>query len=244
MIRITLCTIFIVLFLICSIPLFLVELVIGLFSEEVKAKSSLAIVNWAFRVCLFLSGVDLTVLGVENVPKDKAVLYVGNHNSFFDILITYVRVPSPTGYVAKKEIKKVPLLRTWMKFLYCQFMDRDDLKSGMRTIIECIDLVKKGISICIFPEGTRNKTHEAMLPFHNGSFRIAKKANCPIVPMTLVNTGSIFEDQFPKIRKAHVVLEYGEPFYLSDLDPEDQKNIGDYTKNIMEATYEKNLKLI
>ena len=244
MIRITLCTIFIVLFLICSIPLFLVELVIGLFSEEVKAKSSLAIVNWAFRVCLFLSGVDLTVLGEENVPKDKAVLYVGNHNSFFDILITYVRVPRPTGYVAKKEIKKVPLLRTWMKFLYCQFMDRDDLKSGMRTIIECIDLVKKGISICIFPEGTRNKTHEAMLPFHNGSFRIAKKANCPIVPMTLVNTGSIFEDQFPKIRKAHVVLEYGEPFYLSDLDPEDQKNIGDYTKNIMEATYEKNLKLI
>ena len=244
MIRITLCTIFIVLFLICSIPLFLVELIIGLFSEEVKAKSSLAIVNWAFRVCLFLSGVDLTVLGEENVPKDKAVLYVGNHNSFFDILITYVRVPRPTGYVAKKEIKKVPLLRTWMKFLYCQFMDRDDLKSGMRTIIECIDLVKKGISICIFPEGTRNKTHEAMLPFHNGSFRIAKKANCPIVPMTLVNTGSIFEDQFPKIRKAHVVLEYGKPFYLSDLDPEDQKNIGDYTKQIMEATYEKNRKLI
>jgi 1-acyl-sn-glycerol-3-phosphate acyltransferase len=244
MIRFITTVVFITLFLICSIPLFFIELIIGLFSEDIKAKSSLAIVNWAFRVCLRIAGLDLTVIGEENVPKDKAVLYVGNHNSFFDILITYVRVPRPTGYVAKKEIKKVPLLRTWMKYLYCQFMDRDDLKSGMRTIIECINLAKKGVSICIFPEGTRNKTHESMLPFHDGSFRIAKKANCPIVPMTLVNTGSIFEDQFPKIRKAHVVLEYGKPFYVTDLDPEDQKKIGAYTKNIMEETYKKNLELI
>lgn len=95
---------FVVLFLIFSIPLLIAEWIIGKFNMDVKNRSSLAIVNWAFRVCLKITGVSVTVIGEENVPKDIAVLYVGNHRSFFDILLTYIRVPRPTGYIAKKEM--------------------------------------------------------------------------------------------------------------------------------------------
>lgn len=244
MIRFLLVASFVVLFLILSIPIMIIEWIIGKFNPGVKDRSSLAIVNWAFRVCLWIAGVSVTVIGEENVPKDIPVLYVANHRSFFDILITYVRVPRPTGYIAKGEMEKVPLLSVWMRYLHCLFLDRKDIKKGLQTILTGVDKVKNGISICIFPEGTRNKTEEDFLPFHEGSFKIAQRAKCPIIPMTINNSSAVFEDQFPKIKKTHVVLEYGSPVYIDQLPAEDKKQIGKYVQNIIAQTYYKNKELV
>ena len=92
MIRFISVAVFVVLFLILSIPLMIAEWIIGKFNMDVKNRSSLAIVNWAFRWCLRLSGVKITYIGEERVPRDQAVLYIGNHRSYFDILMTYVRL--------------------------------------------------------------------------------------------------------------------------------------------------------
>lgn len=244
MIRFISVAVFVILFLILSIPLLIIEWIIGKFNMQVKNTSSLAIVNWAFRVCLFLSGTKVTVLGEENVPKDQAVLYVGNHRSYFDILLTYVRVPRPTGYIAKKEMLRYPLLVNWMKNLHCLFLDRDDIKQGLKTILTAIDKVKSGISICIFPEGTRNRVNDTFMEFHEGSFKVAEKSGCPIIPMSINNSAGIFEDHLPKIKKAHVVIEYGKPIYLSELSKEDRKHAGQYTLNIIKETYFKNKELV
>lgn len=158
MIRLLLVVLFVVLFLIFSIPLLIVEYFLGKWNMEAKNKSSLAIVNWAFRCVLFLSGVSVTVIGKENVPQDEAVLYIGNHRSYFDIIMTYVRVPRPTGYIAKIGMVKVPLLSNWMKNLHCLFLDRNDIKQGMKTILTAVEKVKSGISICIFPEEPQQGT--------------------------------------------------------------------------------------
>ncbi|MBQ7066948.1 MAG: 1-acyl-sn-glycerol-3-phosphate acyltransferase [Lachnospiraceae bacterium] len=239
------CVVFVVVsFLIVTIPLLIAEWIIGFFNMEFKNKSSLAIVNWAFGLCIKIAGVTTTVIGEENVPKDEAVLYVGNHRSYFDILLTYVRVPRPTGYVAKVEMLRWPLLSNWMKNLHCLFLDRKDIKKGLKTILAGVEKVKSGISICIFPEGTRNKVNNSFLPFKEGSFKIAEKTNAPIIPITLNNTGAIFEDHLPKIYKTHVVIEYGKPIRISELSREEKKNIGSYVQNIMEQTYEKNKALV
>ena len=237
MIRIILVAVFVILFLVLSIPLLIAEWVIGKFNMDLKNKSSLAIVNWAFRVCLFLAGTTVVVRGEENVPKDEPVLYIGNHRSYFDILITYVRVPRPTGYIAKKEMLRYPLLVNWMRNLHCLFLDRNDVKQGLKIILTAIDKVKSGISICIFPEGTRNKVNHTFMEFHEGSFKIASKTGCPIIPMTIYNSADIFEDHLPKIKKTQVILEYGKPIYVKKLPKEDQKKIGAYTKNIIMETY-------
>ena len=142
MIRFTCIALFVVFFLIVSLPIQLAEFIIGKFHPEIRDRSSLAIVNWAFRVVLFLAGTSVTVLGEENVPKDEAVLYVGNHRSYFDILLTYVRVPRPTGYMAKVEMLRYPSLSTWMKYLHCIFLDRRDIKAGMKSILNAIEKVK------------------------------------------------------------------------------------------------------
>ena len=246
MIRFILVCLFVVLFLILSIPLMFVEWIIGKFNMDAKSRSSLAIVNWAFRCILFLTGVKITVIGEENVPQDTAVLYVANHRSFFDILLTYVRVPRPTGYVSKVELLKVPLLRQWMKNLHCLFLDRTDIKKGMQTILEGIEKMKSGISICIFPEGTRNRSESdlELMEFHEGSFKLATRTGCPIIPIALNNTVSIFEKQFPKIRKTHVVIEYCKPIYPAELSKEDKKFVGRYTQNIILEALKKNESLV
>lgn len=240
MIRFILVVITVVLFLILSTPVMLIEWIIGKFNPGLKDRSSLAIVNGAFRLILWITGVKIIVLGEENVPTDTAVLYTPNHRSFFDILLTYVRVPRPTGYVSKKEMDKWPLLNIWMRYLHCLFLDRSDIKEGMKIILTAIEKVKSGISICIFPEGTRNKTPDSFLPFHEGSFKIAVKGNVPIIPVTIVNSSAIFEDQFPKIKKATVVVEYGTPIYVEQLDKETRKSIGSYVQGIISETYFKN----
>lgn len=237
MIRFIIVAAFVVLFLILSIPLLIAEWVVGKFNMDWKNRSSLAIIRWAFGVCLFLSGVTVTVRGEENVPKDRAVLYIGNHRSYFDILLTYVRVPRPTGYIAKKEMLRYPLLSNWMKYLHCLFLDRNDIKQGLQVILAAIEKVKSGISICIFPEGTRNKVAHTFMEFHEGSFKIASKTGCPIVPITIYNSAGIFEDHLPKIKKAHVILEYGKPIYIGELPKEEQKHPGAYTRTVIMDTY-------
>lgn len=108
MIRLILVATFVVLFLLFSIPLLIFEYFLGKFNQSAKDKSSLAIVNWAFRCVLFLSGVSVTAIGEENVPKDVPALYIGNHRSYFDIVMTYVRVPRPTGYIASAALHPLP----------------------------------------------------------------------------------------------------------------------------------------
>ena len=244
MIRFICIVIFLVLYLILSIPVFLVEWIIGKFSPEKKDCSSLRIVQWGFKVILKMTGVSATVIGEENIP-DEPVLFIGNHRSYFDILLTYSRCKRLTGYIAKKEMEKIPLLSTWMRYLYCLFLDRDDIKAGLKTILQAIDYIKRGISICIFPEGTRNKGEElSMLPFKDGAFKIATKTNCAIIPISLNNTSEIFENHFPKIKKTHVVIEYGKPIYPNDLDKEEKKHVGTYVQNIIQETINKNAALV
>lgn len=244
MIRFILVAAFVILFLVLSIPLLIAEWIIGKYNMDLKSRSSLAIVNWAFRVCLKLAGTQITYLGEDRIPQDTAVLYVGNHRSYFDILMTYVRVPRPTGYIAKKEMLRWPLLVNWMKNLHCLFLDRDDLKEGMKTILAAIDKMKAGISICIFPEGTRNRVVDTFLPFHAGSLKIAEKSKCPIVPMAIVNAGDIFEDHLPKIKKVKVIIEYGEPIYPDQLSREEKKQLNDRVVNDIKAMYFKNKELL
>lgn len=240
MIRLIFTAGFVILFLVLSTPVMFAEWIIGKYNPDLKSHSSLAIVNWAFRCVRFFAGTKVDYIGEENIPADTPVLYIGNHRSYFDIVLTYVRVPRPTGYIAKKNMEKVPLLSIWMRNLHCLFLDRENIKAGMQTILAAIDLMKNGKSVCIFPEGTRNKEEGTLLPFHEGSFRIASKADCPIVPMTINNSAAVFENQFPRIKKAHVIIEYGKPIYIKDLPKDQQKKLAPYVQQIIMETYNKN----
>ena len=229
MIRFLLIALLLFLYLLLGIPVLLVEKLVAKINPHARDISCLRMVQWAFKLMLWITGADISYIGRENVPKDRAVLYVGNHNSYFDILLTYSQCPGLTGYVAKSEMLRYPLLRDWMKRLYCVFLDRSDLRAGMQMILTCIDYIKNGISICIFPEGTRSKDGQ-MQPFHEGSLKMAAKTGCPIIPMAISNSAQIFENHMPFVRPCKVIVEYGAPVYPKELSKEDQKFLGAYTQ--------------
>ena len=244
MIRSLLIVILIVAFLILSIPILIVEWIIGKFNPYARDISSLRIVQFMFKLILFVAGTKVTVIGEDRIPKDTPVLYVGNHRSYFDVVLTYARCPGLTGYVAKDSMKKIPLLSSWMKRLHCLFLNRSDIKEGLKTILQGIDQMKNGVSMCIFPEGTRNKTDDLMLPFKEGSFKIAEKSGCPIIPMAITNSADILEAHMPRVKKTHVIVEYGTPIYPNELDKEQKKKIGAYCQNVIAEMLEKNNSII
>lgn len=236
--------IYIFLFLILGLPVLGIEWIISKFNKAHADMVQLRIVQWGLKCVAFISGVKLTVIGEENVPKDEPVLYIGNHRSFFDVVVTYARCPGLTGYIAKDGVNKVPIFRIWMKRLHCIFLKRDDMKEGLKVILKAIEYVKSGISICIFPEGTRNKDKDnptSLLPFKEGSFKIASKTGCKIVPMALIGTADILENHFPWIHSTDIKLIYGEPIDVSALDKDQQKHVGAYCQTVVEELIRSNL---
>ena len=244
MIRFIILVIVLILYLVLGIPVLLIYRLIGKFNKKACDYACLRSVQWAFNLMLKIAGTEITVIGEENVP-DEAVLFVGNHRSYFDILITCARAKRLTGYVAKKEMLRYPLLRDWMKGIYCLFLDRENIREGLKTILEAIEYVKSGISIFIYPEGTRNKGEElSMLPFKGGSLKIAQKSGCAIIPVSMNNTIQIFEAHLPRIKKTHVILEYGKPIYPKELDKDTVKHLDVYVQNIIQETINRNASLV
>jgi 1-acyl-sn-glycerol-3-phosphate acyltransferase len=238
--------IFLASFLILGIPVYLVLCLLGKV-EKWKYKTdliALRIVQWAFKCMLFIAGTKITVIGEENVPKDQPVLYIPNHRSYFDILLLYSRVPGLTGFVSKDSMRKFYLLRDWMKKLHCLFLNRENPREGLKTILEGIENIKNGISMCIFPEGTRNKTDGEMLTFKEGSMKMAEKTGCLVIPVALSNTAEIFENHMPWIRPCKVVIEYGAPIDPKTLSRQEQKHLGAMCRDRIQEMLDKNQSLL
>lgn len=234
MIRFLLVVIFLLGFLVSSIPILVGEWLVAKRDPKRVQRYSLSVVQAMFRLLLRITGTTITVKGRENIP-DAAVLYVGNHRSYFDILVAYTTVPDLTGFVAKKEMLRYPILSNWMVNVNCLFLDRSNLKEGLKMILDGIKKIKDGISIWIFPEGTRSKSADPleMLPFKEGSLKIAEKSGCAIIPVALTGTSEIFELHLPFMRPSHVTIEFGQPIYVKDLPLEQKKRVGAYTQEII-----------
>ena len=245
MIRLILVAVFLVLFLIISIPIFFIEWIVMKIRPSAADKSGYAIVKWALRMVGRLAGADITVIGRENIPTDRAVLYVGNHRSFFDIVVCVPLYAGVTGLVAKESLMKIPLFGFWMKRIHCLALDRQDPREALRTIQQATDQVKQGISMAIYPEGTRNRhPEEGLMPFKEGSLRIAEKSGCPIVPVAIVNTEQIFEAHFPWIRSAKVIVEFAPPIYVDQLSRSERRGLGKQTRDIIAEIVERNMRVL
>ena len=217
------------LFFILFFPVCLLLLLLRKWNRRLASRISQFLVRGAFKACMWPGGMRYTILGTENVPKDTPVLYAANHRGILDAAIGYIAVPNLTGFVAKKEIRKVPFLNLWMYNVNCLFLDRSDIKAGLKVILTCIDYIKDGYSIFIAPEGTRSHEKDP-LPFKDGSLKPAQKTGCPIIPVAITGTDDLFENHKPWLRKTKVILEFGKPIYLNELDPEIQKHPGAYVR--------------
>lgn len=230
-------------FLLCiiSIPLLLLACILRKINKKTAAAFAIWIVKVAFRLGMLASGCKKEVIGVENIPTDTPAVFAANHRSFYDIILAYAVIASAgvqVAFISKIEIKRVPMISQWMYFLNCLFMDRGDMKQNMGVILDAINLVKEGYSIYIAPEGTRNAT-DTLLPFKEGSMKIATKTNAPIVPVCIRNTEAILENHLPWIRGGKISIEFGKPIYTEKLDKDEKKHVGAYVQGVVQEMYDR-----
>lgn len=221
------------LYLVLFIPVMLILLLVRKFRPDISTAVAQGMVSAVFRLMIFITGSKVEVIGSENIPKDGGVLFVSNHRSYFDILTGFGYTKKPLGFVAKYEMIHAPLLKQWMELVNCLFLNRQDIKQGLKTIIKGIDQVKSGVSVWICPEGGRNMNPDVtnVKEFKEGSLKIAEKGKVPVIPVAIYGTYEIWEEHLPYMRKSKVIIEYGKPIIIDELPDAEKKKLGAYTRS-------------
>lgn len=187
--------------------------------------------TWA-RFMVLSTGSKVEIVGEEFLPKDKAVLFIGNHQSDFDIPLLLGFINKPMGFIAKKELEKVPMISTWMKQIKCVFIDRKNPRDGIKGLGRAFDNVKNNHSMVLFPEGTRSKG-PAMGEFKKASIKLALKNDMLIVPLTIDGSYKLLEGNNNRIKKGKIRLVIGKPIDTSTVSKEEKDNFDVKIKNLI-----------
>lgn len=176
--------------------------------------------------------IKVHVTGVENPPQGTRFLLVGNHRSNYDPILTWQTLKKYNiSFISKKENFKIPFFGKIIR--RCSFMeiDRENPRNAIKTINLASDLIKDDVaSVAVYPEGTRSKTLE-LLEFHNGVFKIAQKANVPIVVLSILGTEKIHKNVI--IRKSHVYIDILDVISVDEVQKLTTKEIGAKVREIL-----------
>jgi 1-acyl-sn-glycerol-3-phosphate acyltransferase len=142
---------------------------------------------WTFSK---LNRIPYIIHGKENIHPAKAYIYLSNHTSYLDIPGMCLTVPTQIRPLAKKELLKFPVLG-WIIRHASVMVDRTSNESRRKSMEHMKDVLRRGISVLIFPEGTQNRTSEPLQPFYDGAFRIAIETQQPILPMVILGAGKL-----------------------------------------------------
>lgn len=219
-------------FIIYTFLLFLLVTLYGFVAEHHKTRKKLDL--WIFNVfvkyLIDMSGTKVTIEGLDKLPKQKAMI-IGNHVSNFDpmVIAYYLRKMSIVS-ISKPENFKIPICGPYIKALEYIAIDRSNPRQGLEVVNKAVDFIEKDkYSVCIFPEGTRNKKADCVLPFHHGTFKIATRSHCPIVVCSIKNTNLIHKN-FP-LKRTKVTFKV-----LKVLNYVDYENLS--TAEIADLTYD------
>ena len=175
---------FVLSFLIIFIP----SMLSYLFKDEVKGQNYFILVSriW-MQSWLYLIGCPVKVIGREHFQKNETYVIVYNHNAFLDVPLSAPFVPGGNKTIAKASFGKVPIFG-WFYKRGGIMVDRNKENSRVKSFEEMKTALKKGIHMCIYPEGTRNRTGNPLKPFYDGAFKLAIDAKKEIIPCVIVGT--------------------------------------------------------
>ena len=168
---------------------------------------------------LDLVKIKINVIGKEKVPKEE-VLFVLNHSSMLDSYILVSSIVKPVGVIIADvpTWRHIPIVSHWLNMMKCVYIDRENNREGMKSIIQASENIKMGQSMAVFPEGDLTwvkDPHALISDFKPGALKIAYKAKCPIVPMVIKNSRGTYNGYEPigKINSGNVEVEYLDPIY-------------------------------
>jgi 1-acyl-sn-glycerol-3-phosphate acyltransferase len=142
------------------------------------------------KIYLTLIGCPLKITGKNNFRHGESYIVVCNHNSFMDVTITSPAIPGGNKTIAKAELAKTPVFGMLYK-TGSVLVDRKSESSRKDSFIKMKQVLEMGLHMCIYPEGTRNKSNEPLKPFHDGAFKLAIATGKAIIPAVIFNTRGI-----------------------------------------------------
>lgn len=224
---------FISLFIIYMLFLFIVSLTINKNKEYDKPNKFYRFLMLTTMEMIYdMAGARVKVTGLEKVPTNQKYMLVFNHRSNFDPIIqTFILKKNNLVHISKPSNFKVPIAGPFMKRCGYLSIDREHSKNGLKTIIKAFHLIEEDIaSVGVSPEGTRNYG-EGLLPFRNGCFKIALKAQCPIVVCTMFNTLDIHKN-FP-FKKTNVEMHILKVIPYEEIKDLSTNEISDIVRRMM-----------
>ena len=165
------------------------------------------IIRWYAPAIFRLLGCKIETSGTEKLPKDGRFLLVSNHLADLDPGIFFTVFPDDQlSFIAKKEVRDMPIIGTLMRRILCQFVNRENDREALKTILRCIAILKeKKSNVAVFPEGKKSTDRYLLHHFRPGVFKMAQKAQVPIVVCTLQGTQNILPNA-KKLRRTLIRL--------------------------------------
>lgn len=190
------------------------------------------LIDMAAAVACWGARIRLHVTGAELVPSDRKILYVGNHVSNYDPIITWHAFPkAKLSFISKASNFKLPWFGRFIRRCCFMDIDRENPRNAITTINRAAELLKKQeVSIGVYPEGTRSKSAQ-LLPFHNGVFKIAQKAGVDIAVVSLTGTQNIHKN-FP-LRRTNVYLDVLEIIPFAEIHGVKTEVIGNRVEKLL-----------
>ncbi len=178
------------------------------------AERSARLIRFWAKGNLWICRVKVRVQGLQRLNPRQAYLFMSNHQSQFDILaLMSVLEAFQLRWVAKRELRKVPVLGLCMQRTHQILVDRESRTQAVATIRRVKELLKAGISVLFFPEGTRSKDG-SLLPFKPGGFAVAVETGVPVVPLAINGSRAIMPSGDWKVRSGEIEIIVGEPIHV------------------------------
>ena len=183
--------------------------------------------NWGGRI-------TIDAHGVENIPEQNGFIFYPDHQGLYDVLAILEVCPRPFSVVMKKEVANIPFLKQVFACMKAIALDRDDVRQAMKVILQVSEEVKNGRNYLIFAEGTRSRKGNQLLDFKGGSFKSAIKAQCPIVPVAIIDSYKSFDTN--SIKKLTVQVHFLKPLLYEDYKDMKSTEIAKWVKSRIEET--------
>jgi len=195
---------------------------------------------WAKSI-LFVSGIRVDVEGLANIEPSKSYIYMSNHRSNFDIPVLLGCLPIQFRWLAKAELFKIPIFGRAMSAAGYVKIDRSDRKSAFESIEQIAAKLKNGVSVMIFPEGTRSEDGKVK-PFKKGGFVMAVDTGVPIVPVILRGTRSIMTKGSWRINPGDVTLSIEKPIDTTGYTRDTKEDLIKTVRSVICEVFERKTK--
>ena len=185
--------------------------------------------DWAYRLCRLWVRANLLVCGVRVRARREAALdprtpyvFMSNHSTHVDVLAVVAALPEfQLRWVAKRELTEVPVFGWALRHAGHVIIDRGDHAEAMRSLRAAREKMRRGVSVMIYPEGTRGPGGGSMLPFKRGGFVLAEEAQIPIVPVAITGSSAVLARRDWRIHPGAIDVVIGAPIPVAGMGHEE-----------------------